>query len=158
VLSHRAAATLWGMLRFTVFEAIVAKQQHPRRGLFLRCCRFEPDEVVTVKGIPVTGVSRTLFDLAAVLPRRQVERAIHEAEIRRLTDRLSLPDLLKRYPRRPGTPVIKAILGSGVTLTRSDLEAAFLDFLHANCFGQPETNAWIFARDLVWRSAGTSSA
>jgi hypothetical protein len=158
VLSHRAAASLWGMLRFDLLEAIVVKQQRSRPGLILRCRRFESDEVATVKGIPVTGVSRTLLDLAAILPRRQVERAINEAEIRGLTDSLSLPDLLERYPRRAGTPTIRAILETGATITRSDLEAGFLDFLDAHDLEPPEANAWILAGghwyegDCVWRA------
>ena len=40
-----------------------------------------------VDGIPVTSVFRTIFDLAAVLTRRQLERAMNEAEVRGLTDR-----------------------------------------------------------------------
>jgi Protein of unknown function (DUF559) len=157
VLSHRSAGAIWGIHKSTHLEAIVVKQSHPRRGLLLRCCRLEPDEIELVRGIPVTGVSRTLFDLAAVLPRRQVERAMNEAEIRHLTDRISLPDLLERYPGRPGAPTIKAILASGVSPTRSDLEAAFLDFLDARDFERPETNAWVLARgtwyeaDCLWR-------
>jgi hypothetical protein len=54
---------------------------------------------------PGTTVPRTLFDLAAVLVRHQVERAINEADVRRLTDPLSLADLLARYPRR--WPVVR---------------------------------------------------
>ena len=60
------------------------------------------DEVTCVDGIPVSSVSRTLFDLAAVSSRRQVEKAFNEAEVRGLTDRLSVPDLLERYPGRRG--------------------------------------------------------
>ena len=41
-----------------------------------------------------------LLDLAGVLTRRQLERALNEAEVLRLTDQLSVPDLLERYPRR----------------------------------------------------------
>ena len=66
---------------------------------------------MTVKdGIPVTIVSRTLFDLAAVLSSGQLERAVNEAEIRRLWDRLSLQDLLVRHPRRPGAAKIRTVL------------------------------------------------
>jgi hypothetical protein len=116
------------------------------------------DEITEVEGIPVTGVSRTIFDLAAVLRMRQVERAMHEVEVRGLTDVLSLHDLLERYPRRHGSPVIKAILGAGVTLTRSELEESFIDFADEYGFERPETNAWIFAGghwyevDCVWRA------
>ena len=64
--------------------------------------RLPADEITVLDGIPVTTIPRTLFDLAAVLDTRQVERALNEADYLRLADRLSLPDLLARHPRRAG--------------------------------------------------------
>jgi hypothetical protein len=61
---------------------------------------------VPVDGIPVTSVSRTLLDLAGVLTKLQLERALNEAEVLRLTDKLSVPALLERYPRRGGSAVL----------------------------------------------------
>jgi hypothetical protein len=58
------------------------------------------DERTTERGIPVTTVPRTLLDLAAVLPKHQVERAMNQAEVHRLTDPLTLPHLVARHPRR----------------------------------------------------------
>jgi very-short-patch-repair endonuclease len=108
----------------------------------------------------VTTVPRTLFDLAAILPRHQVEQAINEAEVRRFTDTLSLEDLLDRYPRRWGASTIEAVLAmlaDGTTVTRSELEARFRDFLRETCLPSPEFNAslliagsWIEC-DCVWR-------
>ena len=68
------------------------------------------DEVTVRHGIPVTTVPRTLLDLAAVVPERQLERALNEAEVLRLTDELTLDDLLRRYPRRPGSRAVRAAL------------------------------------------------
>ena len=68
------------------------------------------DEVTVHEGIPVTTVPRTLFDLAAVLPQRQLERAINEAELLHLWDELSLDHLLHRYPRHRGSKAIRAAL------------------------------------------------
>lgn len=53
-----------------------------------------------VGGIRVTSPARTQLDLAAISTRRQMERILNEAEVLGLTDRLSLPMLLERYPRR----------------------------------------------------------
>lgn len=119
-----------------------------------------PDELTTVRRIPVTTIPRTLFDLAAVLPRHQFERAINEADVRRLSDRLSLVDMLARYPNRRGAAVIRAILDEGVTITRSELEARFLSFLESTRLTMPEVNAHLFAGsrwfecDCVWRDQG----
>jgi hypothetical protein len=103
-----------------------------------------PDEVTIERGIPVTTAPRTLFDLASVLARHQVERAINEAEIRRLYDPLSLPDILERYPQRRGANVIRVILETGVVVTRSELEAAFLAFVEEAGLPSPEVNPDLF--------------
>jgi hypothetical protein len=113
------------------------------------------DEVTVERAIPVTTVPRTLFDLAAILPRHQVERAINESEVRRLTDLLSLRDLVSRYPRRHGISTVKAILadlGDGAVMTRSELEARFLDFLRQAAYPAPRSTR------ASWLPGGGSSA
>jgi hypothetical protein len=112
---------------------------------------------VTVRdGIPVTTVPRTLFDLASVLRPRQLERALNEAEVLRLWDVLSLEHLLERYPRRSGGRAVRAALRArslGESITRSDLELRFLEFLDDAGLLQPETNviAEGFEVDCLWR-------
>jgi hypothetical protein len=116
------------------------------------------DEVATHDGIPVTTLPRTLFDLAAVVPLHQLNRAVNEAEIRRLWDPLSLNDLLTRHPRRPGAAAIRTVLATpGAGITRNDLEDRFLDLLSAAGLPQPVTNVpmemngiWI-EPDCTWR-------
>ena len=44
---------------------------------------------------------------------RELERAFHEAEVRGLRDRVSLPMLLERYPGRRGTRKLRALLEVG---------------------------------------------
>jgi very-short-patch-repair endonuclease len=102
--------------------------------------------------MPVTGVSRTLFDLAGVLRAHQLERAMHEAEIQRLTDSLSLPELVARHPRRRGVRTIKRILEAGASPTRSELESRFLRFVRAARLPRPATNVLVlgFECDCVW--------
>jgi very-short-patch-repair endonuclease len=110
--------------------------------------------------MPVTTVSRTLFDLAAVLPRRLVERAINEVDYHRHTDPISLADIAARYPHRQGIVTIRAILADlslGASLTRSELEERFLLFLEQRRLPRPEFNAplqigglWIEC-DCLWR-------
>jgi hypothetical protein len=63
---------------------------HKRPGI--RTHRIARGGRVTVEcGIPVTNPARTLRDLAEVLTPEQLERAIHEAEHRRLAPLSSLP-------------------------------------------------------------------
>lgn len=160
-LSHRAAAAHWGMRppKTGPIDVTMPRKVRTRVGItFHRGC-IPADEATVLHAIPVTTVPRTLLDLATVLDRRQIERAMEEAEIRRLDDPLSLPDLLERYPRRRGTATIKAILEAGQigsTITRSELEERFLAFIESRFLPSPELNVdievqgrWIEA-DCVW--------
>jgi very-short-patch-repair endonuclease len=157
VLSHRAAGSLWGLWRSDVIEVTRESPWRPRARIGGHELPLPADEVTIERGIPVTTVPRTLFDLASVLPRSQVERAINEAEVRRLDGPLSLPDLLHRYPRRWGSVVVRAILGEGVAVTRSELEARFVHFLRAHSLPAPAFNAGLFVAgrwiecDCVWQ-------
>jgi len=111
-----------------------------------------------VLGIPVTSVARTQFDLAGVLSKRGLERAMHEAEVRQLTDRLSLPDLLARYPRRRGAANLRALLGAKTPagITQTELEERFVEFLDAYGLPRPRLNATLPVRgrllkpDCMW--------
>jgi very-short-patch-repair endonuclease len=160
-LSHRSAAALWG-IRPTARrrdEVTVARSRRSSSGVQFHCGRLASNEVTIVRGIPVTTVPRTLLDLAAVVPRRQVERAWNEAEVRRLVDPLSLDELVARYPGRRGAATIRAIRAAGrvgATVTRSELEERFLALLDDEGLPRPKVNehlhvagAWIEA-DCVW--------
>lgn len=163
VLSHRSAAAHWGIrptARVAV-EVSVPAWRRPRVGLEIHQAALPPDEVTELRGISVTTVPRTLFDLAAVLgSRRDLRRALNEAEVLRLRDRLSLADLLARYPRRGGAATVRALLGEwslGETATRSALEERFLDFVQQAGLPPPELNALVAVdkrrveADFVWR-------
>ena len=146
VLSHRSAAALSGIATLAGIDVTVPKQRRPAAGIELHVTPLPPDEITQGHGIPVTTISRTLFDLATVLRPRQLERAMNEAASRRLLDSLSLADLLSRYPRRPGTPAVRALLAArevGATVTRSELEVSFLEFIGERGLPRPQTNQYI---------------
>lgn len=157
VLSHRSAGAHWGLCRPGGAVHVTApRKRRGRNGIVFHRCLLPDDEVTLKDGIPLTTVPRTLLDLAAVLDQRQLERALNEAEVLRLTDELSLPDLLHRYPRRPGARNVRAVLdrrSAGSTYTRSDLEEMFLRFAAEADLPRPETNVFIegFEVDCVWR-------
>lgn len=101
VLSHRSAARLWRLLPLAAerIDLTCPPGRIVRReGIVSHESAVQDDEWLTKDGIPVTSPFRTIFDLAAVAPMREVERAFHEAEVRGLRDRVSLPVLLERYP------------------------------------------------------------
>jgi very-short-patch-repair endonuclease len=156
-LSHQSAGAEWGVCRpGSVVHVTAGRKRRRRSGIVFHRCEIPPDEVTTKNNIPITTVPRTLFDLAAVLDRRQLERALNEAEVLGLMDELSLPALLERYSRRPGAPDVRAVLdrrSAGRSYTRSDLEEMFLRFAAEAGLPRPETNAFVegFEVDCVWR-------
>jgi predicted transcriptional regulator of viral defense system len=109
VLSHHSAAALWGVREPSTraIEVTTSRKSRSRGAIHRHFAVLPADEVTTERGIPVTTVPRTLFDLAAISSADVVEHALRESEYLRLHDRLSLPGLLDRYPGRRGSPVVR---------------------------------------------------
>ena len=159
-LSHHSGGAHWRIRPSgaSVIDVTTPRGQRPRRGIRFHRSSLPEDEVTVHDGIPVTTVPRTLFDLATVLTPRQLERALGEADVLRLWDELSLLDLLRRYPRRPGSRTVRAVLGAreaGATITRSELEVRFLELVDRARLPQPRTNKVVegFEVDAVWPEA-----
>lgn len=162
-MSHRAAAELLSILRggSTFFEVTTPRNCRDRPHVRFHRARLPGDEVTLVRGIPVTTVPRTIFDLAGGGDRLRVERAMNEAEVRRLTDRLSVPDLMARYPRHRGNATLSEILAAGRLgegITRSRLEDRFVAFLDLAEIERPSLNVPVqaggesFEVDCLWRA------
>ncbi len=148
VLSHRSAAALWCIRQWAggAVDITVPRKCRPGGPVRRHFSLLPPDEVTVHEGIPVTIVPRTIFDMAAISPPEAVESMLREAEYRRLYDRLSLHDLLERYPRRPGSKAVRAALGRVAERTgqiRSRLEERFLPFLDRHRLRRPYLNAWL---------------
>lgn len=162
VLSHRSAARLWRLLSPAAERVDVTCPggRVRRDGIVCHRSCLRDDEWLVEGVIPVTSPFRTIFDLAAVASRREVERAWHEAEVRRLTDRVSLPVLLERYPGRRGTRALRELLGSDgpVAITRNEFEEAFLALIDAHRLPRPRMNAPLALRgrfievDALWEN------
>lgn len=160
VLSHRSAARLWRLLPpASEWIDVTRPDRRVRRdGIVGHRASLRDDEWVIEGGIPVTSPFRTIFDLAAVVSVRDVERAWHEAEVRQLTDRISLPMLLERYRGRRGTRVLRELLDSGepVGISRNEFEEAFLALVDAYGLPRPRMNAPLSLRgrfievDALW--------
>jgi very-short-patch-repair endonuclease len=164
VLSHRSAAQLWRLQRGLSGSISVtrAKGWRAPTGVSVYRSSLRDDERTIVNGIPVTTVPRTLLDLSAVVSRRQLERALNEAEVLGLTDALSVPDLLERYPRRSGSAVLRELLQdeSALTgITQNDFEEDFVALLDAYRLPRPRFNADVIVRarhfnvDCLWRES-----
>jgi very-short-patch-repair endonuclease len=163
VLSHRAAGRLLGILPLGdgLPEVTRPKGWRSQPGIVQHRSPLSPDEVEVVAGIPVTGLSRTLLDLASILSREQLEAALNEAEVLGLTDRVSVHTLMERRPRRQGTATLRAILDDrrrARGVTRRELERRFANALATTDFPQPHRNADVavagrfFEVDCLWRA------
>jgi very-short-patch-repair endonuclease len=107
------------------------------------------DEVVRVRGIPVTSVPRTMFDLAGMLKVRDVERAWNEMEVRGYRAKLSVPHLLERYPGRKGSLLLARLADRKalpVGITRNDFEEAFLALADRFELPRPRMNVHVALR------------
>lgn len=94
VASHRSAAALWGMPGYRMRPSEVTRLHERNRrspGGLVHGVLLLPDVHCTVRtGIPVTTVSRTIFDLAGIEHIGKVERALDTAIHRRLCTLLQL--------------------------------------------------------------------
>ena len=109
-------------------------------------------DVTTKHGIHVTTPARTLVDLADVLPRRRLERALDEAAYLRL----DVTDLRPRPGRRGSGTLAEALVRhhAGATRTRSNLEERMLTLVHRVGLPAPEVNSSIegYTVDFAWRA------
>lgn len=161
-LSHRDAAGLHDLRAANharVDVTTTRRGTRPQPGIELRRTTVLDARDVTVVGaIPVTTIARTLVDLASVLPRQQLARALREADIRRAVDAHDVEDALSRTRNRPGSghATLRAVLEEhrdrGLQLTRSVLEDRFLALLAAHGLPRPATNARVgpFEVDAFW--------
>ncbi|MGN6217026.1 MAG: DUF559 domain-containing protein [Solirubrobacterales bacterium] len=123
-----------------------------------------PDEQTVKKGIPVTTVPRTIFDMAAREDVDTVISLLREAEFLELWDRLSLWDLVERYPGRRGVAkvrmALKRLREEPPGRKRSKLEERFAPFLRRRHLLLPRFNDWIvlgdkrFQVDCHWPGTG----
>ena len=162
VLSHRSAAELWGLIGGSSRPIhLNVRTKRTRPGILLHRSNVPDDERTEVEGIPVTTVPRTILDCAPTMTERQLERLINEADVLRLYDELSIPTLLHRYPRRPGSRALWVALqkrNAGSSRTRSDLEELLIELADELGLRRPETNVILvidgetFEIDALWRA------
>jgi very-short-patch-repair endonuclease len=149
VLSHWSAAALW-MIRpnsRSIVDVTTPRKSRSWGGIRRHGRALPVDEVTVEERIPVTTVPRTIFDLAATESADVVENLLRESEYRHLHDRLSLWDLVERYPGRRGVRKVRTALER---LTeeppgqrRSRLEERSVPFLRRHRLPRPRFNDWI---------------
>jgi very-short-patch-repair endonuclease len=149
LLSHWSAAALWKVRPSSRsrIDVTVTHRSRSSNGIYRHISVLPGDERAIEEGIPVTSVHRTIFDLAASVSVDEVVAMIKEAEYLNRFDRLSLPDLLERYPGKRGSRKVRFALQriteepSG--RKRSKLEERFAPFLRRHHLPLPRFNDWI---------------
>jgi hypothetical protein len=137
VLSHRDAGELWSIGRWSrpkIDVTAPGRSRHARPGIDVHRPRLiEPDECTIRDGIPVTTISRTLIDLAAVVSLKQLTRA-WDASVRE--QHFDLTDLVRvrsRFRRRRGLKHIDLLIAQSRPLpprVNSNTELDVLDLIH----------------------------
>ena len=145
-LSHRSAAALHDLRRSdrrTVDVTVPRDAGRNRTEIHAHRSVLADADLVVVDGIPCTTVARTLLDLAEVVDRRGLERAVDRAEQMRLLDTTAIADVLARSPGRHGARPLRTILAGfdpERARTRSELERRFLRLCDRAGVPRPRVN------------------
>ena len=156
LLSHRSAAALWKLRGFGTYAVEVTCVHGSRRdGLMAHESVVPARERAVRERIPVTTVARTLVDLAEVVTRDELERAVHEAYRLRCFHAADVEACIARHPRRNGTARLRDLLAdqpAGAERTRSWLEMAFLRVCRDHGLPLPDVNVIVEGRerDFCW--------
>ena len=162
LLSHACAASHYGLRQAspTRVDVIVVSRggRRPPPAIRFHRPRTPVPEVERWEhdAIPITSVARTLLDLAAIVSSASLARAVERAVILELFDLRPLQATLARHPRHAGVPRLHAVLDTyrADVLTRSELEAAFLQLCAAHAIPAPAVNALVegYEVDFSWRA------
>ncbi len=163
VLSHRDAAGLHDLRPANHLRIEVSTTGRARSSGKIAVHRvrvLDAQDITTVRGIPTTTVARTLVDLAGIVPRDHLAKAIKQAERLRTFDLRAVEMAMARTRGRRGPghralrKAIEEYAALGLSATRSSLEDAFLRLLRDAGLPNPAVNATVegFEVDAVWRA------
>lgn len=161
VLSHRSAGAVWGVcedVREEIHVTVPYASPRRRPGVVVHRRPRIPESEKTVRGgIPTTKPLSTLIDLATIMSRHDLVRAIDEADRLDITTPIGLLEALDDYPARRGVGVLKRLLRQQVfRLTDSELERRFLRLVAEAKLPPPVTQTVVsgFRVDFFWPELG----
>ena len=152
-LSHSSAAALFqiGVEQVSANE-VSRRSPHPTRVPGIRVHRrpgMRDGWYGFYEGIPITTPVQTLIDLAARHERRQMERAMNEADKLRLVRTDDLRKALDRHPGEPGVARLRAIIDRATfRYTRTELEQAFLPLVREAGLPAPRTSVYVTGHEV----------
>ena len=158
VLSHRAAAELWGLGPRGRLEVTVLPGRTPRRaGIVVHRATLATGHRTRRHGIPVTTPARTLVDNASDLSDEHLEQAVNEADRLGLIDPERLRGSLVEFEGVHGVARLRKLLDRRTfTLTDSALERRFVPIARAAGLPRPRTQARVngYRVDFYWPDLG----
>ncbi len=161
LLSHRSAAALWGIgkeRRGVIDLSVCRRTRLRRRGLKVRSrVDLQGADISHCDRIPVTGIVRTLIDIAAELSSVEVERAVNEADKLGLIDPEALRGALEGYEGESGVRRLRIVLDARTfRLSDSDLEIFFRPIASAAGLPPPLTKQMVngFEVDFFFPNLG----
>ncbi len=142
LLSGRAAAHLWGLLKGTPpIPEVVAPNERRIAGVITHRERgSDLTDAAECRGIPATSVPRTLVDLAGSVPMRLLTRACHEADVLHGMTPDQVEAVLARRPSAKGAAKLRRVIHGETKITLSGLEERFLALLEKEGIEEPQTN------------------
>lgn len=159
VLSHLSAALLWEVVRVGDDRIHLTTTKQHRLGIdgvvVHRTSTLTPGDIRIHKNLPITSPARTLLDLADLLEGRDLERALDEALVKRLTSRAVVGRTVREMNGRRGAGRLQRALTRHALpqVTRSELEKRMHQLIRAASLAEPEVNARIcgYEVDFLWR-------
>jgi very-short-patch-repair endonuclease len=121
-----------------------------------RAREIDPRDRTTRHGIQVTSVARTLLDIAATAPARELARSAEGAQIRRLVTGRDLERVLARTDGHRGASALRDLLRRAAepAMTRSEAERRMLALLRAAGLPPSDVNTRVCGHevDMLWRA------
>jgi hypothetical protein len=71
---------------------------------------LHPDDLTVVDGLPVTSISRTLVDMAEILPRDELREVFRDASARGLLDMDAVEASYARVEWRPSLRMLREVM------------------------------------------------
>jgi very-short-patch-repair endonuclease len=152
VLSHRSAAALWGFAGDGPLPEISVSRDVRRTGIRAHH-RSQSIETSTELRIPTTTPIQTLTDLASVLGRVELERAINEADKLELIRWDQIAAVVAVPLTAPGAARLRdALARHTLQLTDSELERRFLPIARRAGLPEPLTQQRLdgYRVDFYW--------
>lgn len=157
VLNRRSAAAVWDLQQAAtpVPEVAVPRSRRGRRsGIRMQRVRLSPVDVTTHGGFPVTTVTRTLVDMAAVTSPQRLEKMWEAALRRDLVDMTRLTELCQG---RRGARHLRALAATATMAdpARSELERLFYRRCARHGLPPPTLNTLVegLEVDAYWHEA-----